>query len=139
MQHVITRDELERAGANSYRFEGHRFGDIDVSLYPYFAGKDFPTGAGPRLRRHPYTEVFVVHDGTAIFTVDGRSIEVGGGSIVVAPAGAAHKFVNAGDGPLHLTAIQLSGTMRGEWLEDETPHSPATQSASGAPDQPAGA
>ncbi len=118
MQHVIPADQLERNASNSYRFEGHRYGDIDVSLYPYFPGKDIPPGSGPRMHRHPYTEVFVVHEGTATFTVGDRSIEATGGAIVVAPAGMAHKFVNAGDGPLRLTAIHLNGRMIGEWLDE---------------------
>ena len=118
VQHVVPVEELERNASGSRRFEGHRFGDINISLYPYFPGKDFPPGSGPRLHRHPYTEVFIVHEGMATFTVDDRSIEATGGSIVVAPAGSAHKFVNSGDGSLHLTAIHLSGRMSSEWLDD---------------------
>jgi mannose-6-phosphate isomerase-like protein (cupin superfamily) len=118
VQHVIKAGELERPASNSYRFEGHRYGDIDLSLYPFFPGKDLLPGSGPRLHRHPYTEVFVVHDGIAAFTLGNHSIEVSGGAIVVAPAGVPHKFRNAGDGPLHITAIHLSERMSGEWLED---------------------
>ena len=57
-------------------------------------------GGGPRLHRHPYPETFIVRAGTAIFTVDSETITATAGQIVVVPAGAAHKFVNAGPGAL---------------------------------------
>src|SRR5688500_10695753 len=59
---------------------------------------DAEPGAGPRLHRHPYEEVFVVLEGEATFTLGDRRRVVRAGEIVVAPAGVPHRFVNSGAG-----------------------------------------
>ena len=38
------------------------------------------------------------------------------GDIVIAPAGAAHRFTSVGDEQLRLTAIHTASTMDTEWL-----------------------
>jgi mannose-6-phosphate isomerase-like protein (cupin superfamily) len=74
-------------------------------------------GEGPRLHRHPYEEVFVVHEGHATFTFGDEEIEAGPGDVLVAPPGVAHKFVNTGDGPLRQVDIHVSPSFDTEWLE----------------------
>lgn len=95
------------------RFEGAEYGST-VSL---FLGR-YPPGFGPRLHRHPYDETFVVEEGRATFTVDGETIEAQGGHVVVVPAGAAHRFVNTGDGVLRMPSVHAAGRMVQEDLED---------------------
>ena len=68
---------------------------MDVS----FSLSETPPGQGPELHKHPYEEVFVVQEGELTFTVGDTTVEATGGQIVVAPAGALHKFVNSGTGP----------------------------------------
>jgi mannose-6-phosphate isomerase-like protein (cupin superfamily) len=80
-----------------------------------------PTGHGPNLHRHPYEEVFVVHAGRGQFFVDDAQVEASDGDIVVAPAGSAHRFVNAGDAPLRVTAIHHAPQFDTEWLEPLSP------------------
>jgi mannose-6-phosphate isomerase-like protein (cupin superfamily) len=46
---------------------------------------------------------------------------VGGGTVVVSPAGEAHGFVNSGTGELRLTAIHGAGRFTTEWLEGDDP------------------
>ena len=79
---------------------------------------DLPPGDGPRLHRHPYEEVFVVHEGWATFTAGEATLEATVGQTVVVPAGTPHKSVNAGDGRLRITSVQPSPQRLGEWLED---------------------
>lgn len=66
--------------------------------------------------RHPYPEVFIVHDGEAMFVVDGQEISARGGQVVVVGAGAAHGFTNTGDRPLEMTSIHPVAEMETEWL-----------------------
>ena len=64
-------------------WEGYQYGDINASLILI----DLPPGGGPRLHRHPYEEVFVVHDGYALYTVGSTTIEVRAGQVVIVPKG----------------------------------------------------
>jgi len=74
------------------RFEGREHG----SSVSFFIGT-FDAGTGPSLHRHPYDETFIVEAGSATFTIDGGTIELGPGQIAVVPANTPHKFVS-GDG-----------------------------------------
>jgi quercetin dioxygenase-like cupin family protein len=94
------------------RFEG-RDHDATVS---FFLSRH-PPGTGPGLHRHPYEETFIIEEGSATFTVDGESIEAQAGQIIVVPAGAAHGFVNSGEGVLRQVSIHPSDHMVQEWLE----------------------
>ena len=76
-----------------------------------------PPGGGARGHRHPYAEVFVVHDGEATFTVDGAEHRGRGGHVIVVPAGAVHGFRNTGTGTLEMTSIHTSAEMDTEWVE----------------------
>jgi len=78
---------------------------------------DVPPGGGPRLHRHPYKEVFVVHEGRARFTIGKASTDIAAGEIVIIEAGIPHKFVNSGEGRLRQTDIHLRSGFETEWLE----------------------
>ncbi len=82
----------------------------------FFLARPQP-GRGPSLHRHPYEETFIVHEGRVRFTVDDQVIEATAGQIVVAPPGSAHKFVNVGDAPAHMTNIHPRPRMAQEDLE----------------------
>ena len=112
MTHVINKDDLPY-GTIAHKFEGHRYGDVDVSFFLV----DGPPGGGAALHTHPYEEVFVTLEGEATFTVGDDTIEVSAGQIVVVPAGVPHKFVNSGSGPLRQVDIHPSGRI----LQDDVP------------------
>ena len=65
---------------------------------------------------HPYPEVFILHAGRATFEVDHIEITAMPGDIVVAPAGAPHRFANTGAEELRLTAIHPAAEMSTQWL-----------------------
>src|SRR5438876_1113382 len=75
---------------------------------------DLLPGQGPPLHRHPYEEVFVVHEGQASYTVGDTTLEVRAGQIVLVPAGMPHKFINSGEGPLRQTIVHPSP----HWIEE---------------------
>ena len=107
LPHIITREELPH-GKISHRFEGYRYGDVDVSFFLV----DSPPGGGPVLHTHPYEEIFITLEGEATFTVGDDTIEASAGQIVVAPAGVPHKFVNSGTGMLRQVDIHPSGRIQ---------------------------
>ena len=114
MNYVINREDLETRGPTSHVFEGYKYGANSVSLHL----TDLAPGQGPRLHRHPYEEVFVLHEGQATFTVGDTTLEVNAGQIVVVPADRPHTFINSGQGALRQTSIHPSSHMIAEWLED---------------------
>jgi mannose-6-phosphate isomerase-like protein (cupin superfamily) len=76
-----------------------------------------PAGHGPRLHRHSYDEVWVIHEGALTFQLDDRQLTAGPGDVVIAPAGAAHKFTNDGPDTCNMVCIHASPTISTEWLE----------------------
>ena len=113
MTQVIGNDELPNNGS-VHRFEGYLYGDVDISFFL----SDTAPGKGPDLHKHPYEEIFVVQEGELTFTVGEDTIEVTGGQIVIAPAGAPHKFVNSGTGRVRHIDIHTSRRMITDWLEE---------------------
>jgi len=77
---------------------------------------DAQPGDGPSLHRHPYEEIFIIQEGSCTFHVDGDEFDAAAGDIVIAPAGAAHRFVATGDGPLKQIDIHVSPSFSTEWL-----------------------
>jgi mannose-6-phosphate isomerase-like protein (cupin superfamily) len=110
--HILDLADPER-GEDPSEFQGYHHG-ANIS----FIVVDAPPGSGPKLHRHPYEEVFVVQEGTATFTAGESTIEVGGGQVVVVPAGVAHRFVNSGAGRLRQVDIHASDRFVTEWLEE---------------------
>jgi quercetin dioxygenase-like cupin family protein len=92
------------------RFEGREHG----SSVSFFIGT-FDPGTGPGLHLHPYDETFIVEAGSATFTVDGETFELGAGQITVVPANTPHKFVS-GEG-FRLISISPADHMQQENLE----------------------
>ena len=97
----------------AYELEGDDYGAIGASVIVV----DAPPGSGPRLHKHPYTEIFVLLEGQATFTAGEDVIEAVGGQVVVVPAGVPHKFVNSGVGQLRQVDIHPSGQFITEWLD----------------------
>jgi mannose-6-phosphate isomerase-like protein (cupin superfamily) len=106
---VIT--DLE-PGNYSRSLQGSDHGDVGVCLILVEA----PPGKGPSLHRHPYAEVFVVHEGEGTFFAADEERHVGAAAVVIVPAGVPHRFVNTGTVPLRITTIHTSPTFQTEWL-----------------------
>jgi uncharacterized cupin superfamily protein len=76
MTHIVYRDELPSNGS-VYKFEGHLYGDANVSFFL----SDTAPGKGPDLHKRPYEEVFVVQEGELTFTVGDETIDARGGQL----------------------------------------------------------
>lgn len=112
MDLLIERDRLPDAGGAKL-FLGAEHGGVEVSFFLLEAAP----GTGPDPHLHPYPEVFVIDAGTVRFEVDGVEVRAGAGDVVIAPAGAAHRFEVTGDGVLRMTAIHPVAAMVTDWLE----------------------
>jgi mannose-6-phosphate isomerase-like protein (cupin superfamily) len=110
---IIDTESLRPETGGAPLFEGARHGGVQTS---FFVVSSAP-GRGPRLHRHPYEEVFVFLEGDARVWVGDQVVEAHGGQIVVVPAGAAHRFVNIGGGPLRTVNIHPRDHMITNWLE----------------------
>ena len=84
----------------SRTFLGCDHGGVPVSFV-----QASPPGHGPGPHRHPYAEVFVLHDGTRSFLAGDHTIEASGGSVVVMPAGEVHGFTASDGGTLRMTCL----------------------------------
>ena len=106
MAKVIPFEEL-RFSPTATLFQG---GDeLGVSI---FVTNYDERGRGPQLHKHPYAEIFVVHAGTALFTVGDEQLTVEAGHIVVAPPDTPHAFECAGDDTLRVVTVHTSGTLQ---------------------------
>ena len=101
-------------------FVGADHGGLPVSLFLVRV----PAGSGPKLHRHPYAEIFVVDTGQADFQVGDSHLSAHAGDILIAPAGAAHRFASTGTHQLRLTAIHTASTMETEWLASNAGQTP---------------
>ena len=108
---VIDKRDLPHVG-NSHEFEGYNHGDTSVS----FIWVDMPPGAGVRLHRHSYQEIFIVQEGQATYSVGSATLDVRSEQVVIVPPGVAHGFVNSGAGMLRQIDIHLSPKIVTEWL-----------------------
>jgi mannose-6-phosphate isomerase-like protein (cupin superfamily) len=116
MAGIFGLDELPHE-PHSHEFVGADHGDVPFSIILVHS----QPGVGPKLHRHPYTEVFLVESGEATFQIGEERMVVGAGHIVVSPPGEAHGFVNSGPGELRLVAIHGAGRFNTEWLAGPDP------------------
>jgi mannose-6-phosphate isomerase-like protein (cupin superfamily) len=77
-----------------------------------------PDGHVPGMHVHPQqTERFEVIEGRMKFRLGRKTIEAGPGEVVTVPAGAAHKFANAGDHPVRARVEVRPALKMAELLE----------------------
>ena len=110
---ILDRDTLPRDGY-TYEFEGAQYPDTAVS----FIWVDMPPGGRVRLHKHPYTEIFILQEGAATFTVGSATLQAHAGHIIMVPANTPHKFVNTGNRQLKQVDIHVSRQFITDWLED---------------------
>ena len=109
---VIDRTELPREPFPE--LTGHAYG-TQVSLI--FVSSD-TDGEGPALHQHPYPELFVIHSGSALFTVGDRQCVGAAGEVLIVDPFTPHRFEKIGEGRLEMTDIHTSPEFIIEWLDD---------------------
>ena len=114
MAHIIDRETWTRTpGLWQGELQLAAHGSNSCLIFNYLPD----VGGGPRLHTHPYAEIFIIRQGTGLFTVGDQEIEASEGQILIVPPNTPHKFTNLGPGPLETTDIHESGSFITEWLE----------------------
>lgn len=103
---VTTREDTLLDGSATARFIGDDHG-ADVSFF----WVDAAPGKGPGFHWHPYTETWVVLEGSALLEADGESVDARPGDIVTVGAETVHRFRVTGEGNLRMLCIHASPTM----------------------------
>ncbi|WP_309102870.1 cupin domain-containing protein [Microbacterium sp.] len=111
----VVRDADIRIGpGRSRKFVGSEHA-ADIS---YFYVENQP-GEGPGLHRHPYSETWVVLEGTARITRGDETFLAEPGDTATVAAHVPHGFVNAGAGLLRILCIHASATMIQTFLDED--------------------
>src|SRR5262245_63609598 len=116
MAGILGLDELPHE-PHSHEFVGADHGDVPFSIILVHS----QPGVGPKLHRHPYTEVFLVESGEATFQIGEERMVVGAGHIVVSPPREAHVLVNSAPTQRRLVAIHVPGRFNTTWLARPDP------------------
>jgi mannose-6-phosphate isomerase-like protein (cupin superfamily) len=111
---VVAGAAIRIGTGRSRRFVGAEHG-ADVS---YFYVENRP-GEGPGLHWHPYSETWVVLDGTARITVGDETFIARAGDTATGPAFTPHCFTNVGEGMLRLIGIHASAHIIQTFLADD--------------------
>lgn len=104
---LVSSEELElldikvtREGGSVRYLEGAKYG-LRTSVYR----SETVPGGGPPPHAHPYTEFFVIHEGSARFQVGDETIDANPGDVVIVPADVTHSFTNPGTDRLRQVAV----------------------------------
>ncbi len=119
MPYTVATNDLPRfdvgpAGSFARIFNGaqHELPTVSLML------AELQPGEGPAWHRHDYDEVFVISEGEATYTIGDEVIHADAGTVVLAPAGVPHTFVNSGTGILRQTAVHVAPKVQIEWLDE---------------------
>lgn len=112
MNQIIQFTELQQSPIGR-EFEGNKFEGSAVS----FILVDAAAGEGVQLHSHPYPEIFIVQEGSALFTIGKSQVEAKAGQILIVPPDVPHTFVNTGSGKLRQVDIHLSPGFITKWLD----------------------
>ncbi|MBL0936396.1 MAG: cupin domain-containing protein [Rhizobiaceae bacterium] len=113
MPMILRRSDQKPSPGGTVLFEGGEHG-APVSLFLIDTAK----GEGPGLHRHPYPEMWVIHEGAARFVVGDDEHIAEPGDVVLVEAGIWHGFKSVGDVRLKATCIHANGCVVQEFTAD---------------------
>ena len=111
---VVSGADIRIGTGRSRRFVGAEHA-ADVS---YFYVENQP-GEGPGLHWHPYSETWVVLEGTARITIGEQTFVAVAGDTATGPAFVPHCFTNVGEGMLRIIGIHASPTIIQTFLDED--------------------
>ncbi len=106
MVRILRHREPNPGESRTIRLEGREVGG-PVSLFLV----DAAPGQSSSLHTHPYVETWIVRRGEAEFIVGNEAAHASSGDIIVAPAGAPHRWTNVGNDRLELVCIHPTDTI----------------------------
>ena len=99
----------------AWLFEGGPRAGIGITVFVVRT----PPGGSVDLHVHPYSETFVLIEGSGRWTAGDQVTELGPDQILVVPPNTPHGFRNTGDTPLLLFSVHESGTLEQTFIGDE--------------------
>jgi quercetin dioxygenase-like cupin family protein len=109
---IVPAESLIIGTGRTRRFVGR---DHGAGLSYFFV--DNEPGQGPDLHWHPYTETWVVIEGTARITIGDTTLVATEGDTATVAAGVWHGFKNAGEGRLRVLCMHASPVIIQTWAE----------------------
>ena len=112
MSHILRAADRPKDAPRTIKFEGEAYG----AAMSFFAVVADP-GKRVGLHVHPYTETWIVQEGTVRFSAGGETIEAGVGDIMVVEPGTPHGFENAGSSVLKMMCLHDAGRIEQTFLD----------------------
>jgi mannose-6-phosphate isomerase-like protein (cupin superfamily) len=109
---VFDLDELQFS-PTAWLFEGDARAGVGISFFVVRT----PPGGGVDIHVHPYSETFVLLEGSGRWTAGDDVVELTANQVLVVPAKTPHGFRNTGDVPLLVVSIHESGTLEQTFLD----------------------
>ena len=110
---IVPAESLVVGTGRTRRFIGREHG---AGISYFFVDND--PGQGPGLHWHPYTETWVVLEGSAEITMGDRRLVAGAGDTATVPTGVWHRFENVGKGRLKMLCIHASDVIIQTWADE---------------------
>ncbi|WP_101848391.1 cupin domain-containing protein [Zhihengliuella sp. ISTPL4] len=111
---LVPSGAIRLGSGNSRRFVGADHG----AAVSYFFVENQP-GEGPGLHWHPYSETWIVLEGTVRIRIGDEVLVARAGDTATAPAFTPHGFTNAGTGLLRILCIHASDTIIQTFLDED--------------------
>ncbi|HEY2544075.1 MAG TPA: cupin domain-containing protein [Gaiellaceae bacterium] len=109
---VFDLDELQFS-PTAWLFEGEARAGVGISFFVVRT----PPGGGVDIHVHPYSETFVLLEGSGRWTAGDDVVELTANQVLVVPAKTPHGFRNTGDVPLLVVSVHESGTLEQTFLD----------------------
>ncbi len=111
---IFDLDELKFSPTASL-FEGRPRAGVGISFFVVRT----PPGNSVDLHVHPYSETFIVLEGSGRWTAGDAVVELRADQVLVVPPETPHGFRNTGDRPLLVVSIHESGTLEQTFVGGE--------------------
>jgi mannose-6-phosphate isomerase-like protein (cupin superfamily) len=112
--HVFDLGDLEFS-PTAWLFEGQPRAGVGISVFVVRT----PPGKAVDIHVHPYSETFVLLEGSGRWTAGDDVVELGPNQMLVVPPETPHGFRNTGEGSLLVVSVHESGTLEQTFLGRE--------------------
>ena len=111
---VFDLDEM-KFSPTAALFEGLPRAGVGISVFVVRT----PPGKGVDIHVHPYSETFVLLEGSGRWTAGDEAVDLHANQMLVVPSETPHGFRNTGEEPLLVVSVHESGTLDQTFTEDE--------------------
>jgi mannose-6-phosphate isomerase-like protein (cupin superfamily) len=112
--HVFDLGDMEFS-PTAWLFEGQPRAGVGISVFVVRT----PPGKAVDIHVHPYSETFVLLEGSGRWTAGDDVVELGSNQMLVVPPETPHGFRNTGEGSLLVVSVHESGTLEQTFLGRE--------------------